>query len=322
MFAAPVDEPFDSPRHAFEVAWDGLRTLAFVDQGRVRLQDLYGRNVTALFPELSAAADYVSGSGHVLDGEIVSLGEEGRPEFEVLKTRLTGAAGDVEQLADVQPVVFQAFDILYRDGRRVMNEPLRTRKRMLKQVVRRFGQVAVPDHVEGDGVAFFEAARQHDLAGMVAKELESPYVSGLHSRAWQLVKVYPKDNFVIGGFTYGGPTRVRAGPHRGPPFHSLLVGQYDRWGQLHFLAEVTGGFCDDDVEHLAELFEGITTTNCPFNKAAKPERLVFWCEPVISVTVAYSDRTGEGNLRFPKFETLRLDVPAESCRIPKLLPDR
>jgi ATP-dependent DNA ligase len=220
-------------------------------------------------------------------------------------------------MASEQPVIFQAFDVLYRDGHPVMNEPLKTRKRMLKQVVRLRGVLDVPDYVESDGVAFFEAAREHGLAGIVAKELESRYVGGLRTRAWQVVLVYPRDDFVIGGFTYGGPTRVRAGPHRSPPFHSILVGQYDRWGQLRCMAEVAGGFSEEAVEQMSTIFEGVMTTVCPFTKPPAPERLVFWCDPVVTATVAYSERTTEGTLRFPKFETLRLDVPAESCRIPE-----
>jgi bifunctional non-homologous end joining protein LigD len=178
-------------------------------------------------------------------------------------------------------------------------------------------RIAVPDHEEADGIALFEAARQLELAGIVAKELESSYVGGLHSRAWQIVRVSPRDEFVIGGFTYGGPTRVRAGPYRSPPFHSLLVGQYDRWGQLQCLAEVGGGFGDEAMKQLSGIFDDVMTTECPFTRPPTPERLVFWCEPVVAATVAYAERDPEGGLRFPKFEALRLDVPAESCRLPE-----
>jgi DNA ligase D-like protein (predicted ligase) len=316
MIPAPSPEPFDSSEHAFEVAWDGLRALVIIERATIRVQDRYGRDVSRLFPDLADLPGHLNGSGHVLDGEIVALDAAGRPDFTLLQPRLSATTVDVECLSEEKPVVFQTFDVLYQSGRSVMNEPLRTRKRILRQIVRLQGAIAVPDHVEGDGVAFFEAARQHELAGIVAKELESPYVGGRHSRAWQIIRVYPKDEFVIGGFTYGGPTRVRAGPYRSPPFHSLLVGQYDRWGQLGCAAEVSGGFGDDTVEQLSGLLENVMTARCPFNKPPTPERLVFWCEPVVAATIAFADRTSEGLLRFPKFEALRLDVPASACRIP------
>jgi ATP-dependent DNA ligase len=132
-----------------------------------------------------------------------------------------------------------------------------------------------------------------------------------------VVRVYPKDEFVIGGFTYGGPTRVRAGPHRSPMFHSLLVGQYDRWGQLRCVAEVTGGFTEETVKEMSAVLEPLMTPACPFSKPPAPERLIFWCDPVVAATVAFSERTAEGTLRFPKFEALRLDIPPDTCHIPE-----
>lgn len=317
MIPTSSPEPFDSSDHAFEVAWDGLRALVFVEQSRVRVQDRYGRDVTNRYPELVSISQHLNGSGHVLDGEIVALDSAGHPDFSLLQPRLTAESGAAGRLSEERPVVYQTFDVLYRSGDSVMHEPLRTRKRILKQLVRLQGNLGVPDYVQGDGIAFFEAARQHELAGIVAKELRSPYVGGLHSNAWQIIRVYPKDEFVIGGFTYGGPTRVRAGPYRNPPFHSLLIGQYDRWGQLECAGEVTGGFREDAVAQLETIFEGVTTTTCPFSRPPKPERLVFWCQPVIAATIAFAERTSTGTLRFPIFETLRLDVPTESCLVPE-----
>jgi bifunctional non-homologous end joining protein LigD len=317
MLPASLSEPFDSPEHAYEVAWDGLRCLLYVERAGLLVRDRYGRDVTEKYPELRDVPRMLNGEGHVLDGEIVALDGGGRPDFTLLEPRLTAGTLEAERMAAEAPIVFQLFDVLYRDGRPVMNEPLRTRKRMLKQMLRLPGPLVVPDHVVGDGIPFFEAAREHGLAGIVAKELGSRYVGGLHSRAWQIVRVYPKDQFVIGGYTYGGPTRVRAGPYYSPPFHSLLVGQYDRWGQLHCAGEVTGAFSDETMKQLAGIFEEITTNRCPFHQPPAPERLVFWCRPTTSVTLAFSARTEEGVLRFPKFESLRLDVPPETCRLPE-----
>ncbi len=73
MLPSGADEPFDSPSHIFEVIWDGIRALLFVERGRVRVQDRYGRDVTARYPELHAVASLVNGSGVVLDGVIVCL---------------------------------------------------------------------------------------------------------------------------------------------------------------------------------------------------------------------------------------------------------
>src|SRR3990170_6922235 len=93
MLAALGGQPFDSPSHIFEVKWDGVRALAFIDGGEVRIQDRYRRDVTALYPELQALARQTE-AGTVLDGEIVVLDGAGTPELARLRERLAAPDGE------------------------------------------------------------------------------------------------------------------------------------------------------------------------------------------------------------------------------------
>ncbi len=318
MLPTPIAEPFDSSSHVFEVAWDGVRALAFIERGYTRIVDRFGRDITWRFPELQPVAGQLNGSGLVLDGEIVALEEQdGLPVFERVLLRLAAAnPGEIASTVAEMPVYFQAFDILYREGRSVMNEPLRTRKRMLRQAVRIQGALAVPDYVERDGVAFFEAARDHGLAGTVAKELDGRYTPGQTSRSWQVTRVFRRDEFVIAGFTYGGPSNVAMRKMR-RPFESLLLGAFDRRHRLTFVGELGGGFDERTQAELSAALEGLTTPQCPFEEAPRMPRLVFWCEPALVASVAYSGLTTQARLQFPKFEWLRPDVPPETCRTPE-----
>src|SRR3990172_5485536 len=162
MLAASGGQPFDSPSHIFEVKWDGVRALAFLEGDAVRLQDRYLRDVTFQYPELQDLAASVRERGVVLDGEIVALDEEGRPQFALLQERLL--AGDAEaarRAAGRWPVAYQAFDLLYCDGRSLLNHPLWRRKRLLQQMVKADGFLRVPDHAGGEGLAVFSAAKGH-----------------------------------------------------------------------------------------------------------------------------------------------------------------
>jgi len=312
-----VAEPFDSPEHMFEVAWDGIRALVHVEREHIRVIDAFGEDVTWRFPELRSIENEANGTGLVLDGEIVALDDEGVPQFKHLLPRL--AANGVDDIASTAPgslVMFQGFDILYLGGRSVMNEPLRTRKRMLRQVVRRPGSFSVPDYVERDGIAFFEAAREHGLAGTVSKHIESKYVPGLRSSDWNLMRVFHRDEFVIGGFTYGGTLRMSRRKQR-EPFASLILGAYDRWQRLHFVGEIAGGFGSEIEAALARSMDGLVTTLCPFDTPPLSPRLVFWCEPQIVASVAFSRWTENGRLQFPRFEWLRPDVPSSACLLPE-----
>lgn len=309
MTPAQANEPFDSAAHLFEVLWEGVRAILFVEGRSVRLQDRFGRDITDLFPELAHLHRRIARNGTVLDGIIVALDSDGRPLTRALVPRFLPGGADRPEAH----IAFQAVDILYRDNESVMNFTLRRRKEILREAVRPGDRIAVPDHLVADGIALYEAARQHGLAGTVAKELNSGYYPGRDRRSWLSVRVYPSRNFIVGGFTFGGPWRgKRAAKHRGP-IESVLVGLYGESGDLHFAGEASGNFKDDPA--LVDILDSIVTPGCPFVHPPSVEKLVYWCRPQFAASVRYADWTVEGRLRFPIFETLRPDVPPETCTL-------
>src|SRR3990172_9470562 len=314
MLAALGGQPFDSPSHIFEVKWDGVRALAFIEGGEVRIQDRYLREVTALYPELRSLARQAE-AGTVLDGEIVVLDGDGRPELARLRERLGAPGGEeARRLAAEAPVTFQAFDILYWRGESVMDRPLWRRKLLLHRATRPAGVLAVPGFLEREGVAFFEAAREHGLEGVLAKEREGPYLRGQRTAAWLKLKVHQKEEFVVGGYTFGGGWGPEGRPRRGP-FESLLLGLYDEDGALRYAGEVAGGYTKADAGDITLALDALASKECPFAEEPASRRLVFWCRPELVATVRFAEWTAEGLLRFPVFEALRPDVPPASCRL-------
>jgi DNA ligase D-like protein (predicted ligase) len=314
MLATPAPEPFDSPAHIFEVLWEGVRALAFVERGELRLQDRWGRDISHRYPELGTVPARLRESGVVIDGAIVCLDVDGRPDFARLSERLgLDDAAEAGAAAERSPVIFQAFDLLYRERQSLMGWTLRRRKEMLRNIVRPNATIAVPDNVTKDGIAFFEAARAHGLLGIVAKEAESKYLPGERSRAWLSVLARKQGEFVIGGYTYGGSWNPRSARPRHEAFSSLLIGRVREDGRLDYAGEVAGGF-QEATAALASTLDEATTTDCPFAEAPTLERLVFWCRPEVVATIGYAEWTGDGRLRFPVFRALRPDVPAYSCR--------
>ncbi len=281
------------------------------------IQDRYLRDVTDRYPELRGLGRRVRVADAGREGEIVVLDEAGRPDLAQLGKRL--AARDVEEaqrLAVTIPVTFQAFDILYYEGRSVMDYPLSRRKSLLRRAVRPGGHLRVPSSLGKEGVAFFEAARQHGLEGIVAKERESAYLPGQRSPAWLKLKVHQKEEFVIGGFTYGGRWRGERRPRRKrEPFDSLLLGLYDEQGDFRYVGEVGGGFTETSAQETGRALDALVSDQCPFREEPRFQRLLFWCRPELVASVRFGEWTPQGRLRFPVFEGLRPDVPPASCRL-------
>lgn len=313
MLGTEIPEPFDSPAHIFEVLWEGVRALAFVERGDLRLQDRWGRDVTHRYPELASMPPRLRESGLVIDGAIVCLDEEGRPDLNRLATRLgTESESEAAEAARHSPVTFEAFDLLYRERQPLMGWTLRRRKEMLRSLARPNATLAVPDDVTKDGIAFFEAARSHGLLGIVAKEIDSKYVPGERSRAWLSILARRQGEFLIGGYTYGGQWDPRSSRPRPEAIASLLIGRLRDDGLLDYAGEVTGGF-QGGLPALESALSDAASSACPFAEEPAVGRLVFWCQPEVVATIGFAEWAGQ-RLRFPVFRALRPDVPASACR--------
>src|SRR3954447_12496136 len=189
MLPRLVTEPFDSAAHIFEPSWGGRRTLAFVGpadapgSGEVRLVDADGREIGAALPELAGMAVRVDARSAVLDGELVAVDASGRADAAELERRISGRAG--------RAVAYLAFDLLHLDGRSLLSLPLFRRRDLLRRVLRAGDEVVAVPAIAAEGRALFDAVAAQGIAGVMARQRTSPYLSGVRSRLWRFVPVAP-----------------------------------------------------------------------------------------------------------------------------------
>jgi len=300
----------------YEVKWDGMRALTFVDHGELRVQSANERDVTASWPELGGLPAALPATTALLDGELVAIDDEGSPSFGRLQQRIhiASPAEAMRRVADV-PVVYVVFDLLHLDGHDLTALPLAHRRRLLDQLLEPTPSWRVsPMH--DDGVALLAAADERGLEGVVAKRIESPYEPGKRSRTWQKVKVRRRQELVIGGWLPGEGGRAgRIG--------ALLVGYHDAEGDggpLRFAGRVGTGFTDAELVRLAEVLAPLTTDVCPFDPPpprAEIARGATWVRPEVVAELAFAEWTGDGRLRHPSYLGLRTDkAAAEVTRTP------
>lgn len=165
--------------YAYEIKWDGMRTIAFCEPGRMRLTDAAGRDISELFPDVRRLMRDIGARSAVLDGELIAPGDGGRPDPQRLERRMQpGVDSTVRRRARDVPVVYEIYDLLYLDGRSTVALPWRERRRRMAQLELGGDAWRVSQHHEGDGAALLEAARANGLPGIVAKPLDSPYAPG------------------------------------------------------------------------------------------------------------------------------------------------
>jgi bifunctional non-homologous end joining protein LigD len=192
MRPTPGDLPADDGAYGFEIAWDGLRAIVFGQGGRVQLHDEAADDVSARFPEMARLGRALGSHEVILDGELVALGEGGRPDRDRLARRLAGTEGESDsarrRLAEDLPVTYMAYDVLYADGHAIVARPYTERRALLDGLDLNGFHWQSPAYHVGDGAALLEVARRQGLSGVVAKKLDSPYRPGEQSPDWIAVR--------------------------------------------------------------------------------------------------------------------------------------
>lgn len=309
MLATMADAAFDDPDWLFEVKWDGYRVEAVLRDGRVRLWTRNRVDAATYFPDLAGPADWIAAREAVVDGEVVALDPEGRPDFSLLQDR-TGLRGlevatgrrsrdatppTADERAAI-PLAYMVFDLLHLDGSSLLEVPLEHRKRLLHRVLRPHPVVRYASHVVGEGAAFVRAAADRGLEGIVAKRRASRYEPGKRSRDWLKVKLRREQELVVAGWLPGQGSHADLG--------SLIVA-INADGRLRHAGQVGSGISDAMRHHLLEAMEPLLRESSPLDPVPRLPG-ARWVEPRIVIRAEFAEWTTDGLLRQAAFKGIEV----------------
>jgi len=305
MKATLVDEPFDEPGWLFEVKWDGYRAIAVLDKKDGA--SLISRNnlpFEKYYPINDALKKWKMDA--VLDGELLVLNEKGISDFGAMQNWRSEADGNL---------VYYIFDILWYEGKNLMGLPLSDRQAVLQFIL-----PTDNDHIrqskvfDANGIDFFAAAERMGLEGIIAKNAESVYTSDLRSKEWLKIKVQRRQEVVIAGFTKNEGT--------GKSFSALVLGVYDKKGDLQFVGKVGTGFSDKLQKEMMAQFKPLITDKSPFDYEVdvdkptrfRPKRMgakPTWLKPELVCELGFAEVTSDGVFRQASFKGMRTDKNAK-----------
>jgi len=358
MLAKLSGLPAREEDYGYEVKWDGIRALAFVQGGRMRLENRNGRDVSKQYPELRALGGEFGSREAILDGEIVALDEHGRPSFARLQQRMhVSSPSAVRRLTSSTPASYMIFDLLYLDGHSTMGLPYRQRRALLEELELRGPAWQTPAYHVGEGRELLAAAAEQQLEGVLAKRLDSRYLPGKRSGEWLKIKNLNRQELVIGGWLAGkgsragrigallmgyyepggpahepgGPAHEPGGPAREPGGparehdgsardHGDRTGDPDRRPQvLRYAGRVGTGFKERDLEHLGQELAARSRDSSPFT-GAQPPRGARFVEPELVAEIEFAHWTDDRILRHSSYKGLRDDKPAIAVVREQALP--
>lgn len=299
QLATLVDAPFDRDGWIFEIKWDGYRALGYHPKhGKHVLVSRNGLSFDAKFPSIVTALDTLPCSA-IVDGEVCALDRQGRSSF-----------GRLQQHEDTPAeLTYCLFDLLYVDGVDVRGLPLLQRKELLKKLLDGCDpRLYYSDHIETKGLEFFEAARNSELEGIIAKDAAATYHSQ-RTRHWLKIKLEKRQEFLIAGYT--APRRSRS------DIGSLVLAYYERkggksTGRLRFAGHVGSGMDAATRAELKKKLDRLARKTSPFDERHPTNEPATWVKPELVCEVRFAEKTSDCQLRHPVFIALRTDkAPTE-----------
>lgn len=306
MLAKIKDKPFDDDDWIFELKYDGYRAIVEIEKNEV---NIYSRNLNSFNTKFKPLVEKLQKLGHeaVLDGEVVILNKEGKPEFQLLQNFQKTLKGELH---------FYVFDLLFLNGYELFSLPLIDRKKFLKEIIEELNDPSViySDHVEAKGIDFFKEAQKQNLEGIIAKKADSTYQTNTRSNSWLKIKTSMRQEAVIAGFTEPRGSRKT--------FGALVLGVYED-GNLKYIGHTGGGFNGESLKLVMAKMKPLIRKTSPFSEKIKTNTPVTWIKPELVCEVAFSEWTDEGSMRHPIFQGLREDKEAKEVirEIPEKVPD-
>jgi bifunctional non-homologous end joining protein LigD len=293
---------------AFEVKWDGVRAIAYVKPGRLRLESRNLREITDSYPEVRGLLRDLGMREAVFDGELVAFDDSGRPSFERLQRRMhVTSSSAIRRLSTSTPIVYAIFDLLYLDGRVLIDAPYEERRELLETLELGGPAWRVPGAHVGEGTRLREATEAQGLEGVIAKRLGCRYEPGRRTGTWLKVKNTRRQELVIAGWVPGEGRRAER-------IGALLMGYY-RDGRFVYAGRVGTGFTEATLDELASRLGPLRRKRSPFDEAPKLPREAQFVEPRVVAEVEFREWTAEHIMRAPSFKGFRDDKSASEVTL-------
>ena len=292
MLASVAKIPFDDAEWIFEIKWDGYRAIAEIEKkdlsagAEVKFYSRNGIDFSERFPAITNALKKIK-YDVILDGEIVLINEKNLPDFQKLQ--------DYENHLN-HPLIFYVFDILELESKNMEELALIERKKILKKLIGKNSIIRYCDHIDSNGISFFEQAREQGLEGIIAKKKESIYAKGYRSKEWLKIKNIQSTEAVIVGYTVPKGERKE--------FGSLVLASKKGKG-WQYLGHVGTGFPAKLLSSLKKEMKPLETEVSPFKTKVTLNGEVTWLRPKLVADIAYTEVTRDKIFRHPVFLRLQ-----------------
>ena len=288
MLAKETDKAFDDKDWLFEIKWDGYRAVSEIRKKVVLLYSRNGLNFQEKYPIVLNQLKKLNVEA-VIDGEIVVLDDEGKPDFQLLQHYSENQE---------KPIQYQVFDLLELNGHDITGLKLSERKELLEKLIPENEVIKYSDHIVEKGKSFFEVSKEQNLEGIMAKKMDSKYYAGKRTSDWLKIKNHKTSEAIIAGYTMPGGARK---------YFGALILASKEGNKLEYIGHTGTGFNQKSLKEMYEILQPLVQKDSPFDEKIKTNAPVTWVKPELICEIKYSEVTADGKFRHPVFLHLRDD---------------
>lgn len=297
MLIGEMESPFDSPDYIYEIKFDGIRCIAYLDENETDIRNKRNKLMIPIVPELSNLHKQAK-SKCIIDGELVVL-KDGMPDFfEIQRRALMSDPFKIKLSGSKYPASFVAYDILYYKDKQILDYPLMERKALLEKTVIENNSIAISRYIENNGIQLYNLTKERNLEGIVAKKKQSLYWLDKRTKDWIKCKVMASIDCVICGYI-----------RKENNMASIIIGQYDQ-EHLVYRGHVTMGV---GLRYLNK-YKYEVLEYPPFEKVPPGNEDAVWLKPTLVCIVEYMPNE-KNTLRQPVFKGIRDDKLPKECQI-------
>lgn len=299
----PINYPtaFNNSDYIYQVKWDGVRILSFIDGEQIRLINKHQRDKTLQYPELHRLSDSINAHSAILDGELVVM-KNNRPSFPLIMCR--DRSMKKETIKDLQtriPVNYMLFDILYLDGKDLRNMKLTDRRQVLEDIIIHEDFLHLLDNFN-EGESLFNSVKSMGLEGIIAKKSSSLYKAGKLHHEWWKIKCWRSQNCMVGGYT------VKANK-----VNSLLLGVY-RDEEFTFAGRAASGLGYKDLDILSKELPLIEIKHSPFANLPDSVKGYHYVKPLLGLEIEFLEWTEKLHFRSAIIKGFK-QLNAQQCTV-------
>lgn len=277
MLLKEIDKPFNSKDYIFEIKFDGIRSLIFVNNKDIKIQSRNNKDLTNLFPELGSLTKLVN-KNVIFDGEIVAF-DKNKDSFSKIQERLhLKDKNKIKKASSENPVTFVAFDILY-ENKNLINKTLVERKKILNKYEDTDDFIKTKI-IDKNGIDLFKSVKKLNLEGIIAKRKDGKYYINKRTDDFIKIKNIQRDEFIIGGYE-----------EKKNGILSIAIGEFIE-NQLYFVGKVT---VHKNYKIYKEIFKQKKAKNPFYNFDEK----INYITPTLTCHIEYLERTKNNHLRHP-----------------------